>query len=87
MLLAQGQPGHILSSRLARATLNQPIEQLIDPPRPQTKPTQPSMVAHAIIQALGRYDRMIGVQDHFQQNRVLGKPGVYINPTQKIKQN
>jgi hypothetical protein len=45
------------------------------------------MVAQAIIQALGSYDRMIGVQDHFQQNRVLGKPWIYIARTQKIKQN
>lgn len=40
------------------------------------------MVAHAVIQALWRYDRMIGVQDHFQQNRVLGKPGLHMTLTQ-----
>lgn len=83
MPLAQGQPGHVLSSRLAKATLDQPIEQSTNPPTQTTdKPRLPSMVAHAVIQALWRYDRMIGVQDHFQQNRVLGKPGLHMTLTQ-----
>lgn len=42
------------------------------------------MVAHAVIQALGRH-RMTGVQDHSQQIRVLGQPGLHMTLTQKIK--
>lgn len=48
--LAQGQPGYILSSRLARAPLKQPTEQT-NQPTDRQKHTQPSMVAHAVIQA------------------------------------
>lgn len=40
------------------------------------------MVAHAVIQALWRYDRKTGVQDHFQQNRDLGKSGLHMILTQ-----
>lgn len=34
--LAQGQPGYVLSSRLAKATLDQPTEQATNPPTQTT---------------------------------------------------
>lgn len=71
---AQGQPGHILSSRLTRVTLNQPTH----------KQEQPGMVAHAIIQAFGRY-RKNNWSSRSSTARVLGQSELYMTLTQKIK--
>lgn len=72
--IAQGQPGHVQSSRLARATLNQPAH----------KQEQSGMVAHAIIQALGRH-RKNNWSSRPSSARILGQSELYMTLTQKIK--
>lgn len=71
--IAQGQPGHVLSSMLAGATLSQRSH----------RQEQPGVEAHALIQAFGRHRKRWSSRS--STARVLGQSELYMTLTQKIR--